>query len=264
VLGSPQRRQAISTENPYQPPVVTDEAPQPGSEDQPQGQPGPGYAYKPGGLAARAAVILLWISLGLGAASALAGLNYGNAYQQLQSAPTQEEASVLTLVTVAAFTLLVLLKFLARVVTGVFFCIWFHRAYKNVKLAFGVTGMRHSPGWAVGSFFVPFANLYIPLQCAQDFWVGSHPDVRSVNDDAALGVKSGLVALWWVLFLLMLLAGGIGGQMMDDLTPTFYAMLATVGADLATVAGALVAMRMIKRVEALQRDKHEELSGAVA
>ncbi len=40
--------------------------------------------------------------------------------------------------------------------------IWVYRVNANLREA-GLTELRYSPGWAVGSFFVPLANLVVPF-----------------------------------------------------------------------------------------------------
>src|SRR5664279_2860174 len=46
---------------------------------------------------------------------------------------------------------------------SVCFSMWFHRAYRNLPTL--VNGqLLTTPGWAVGSFFIPFLNLFRPYQ----------------------------------------------------------------------------------------------------
>lgn len=59
----------------------------------------------------------------------------------------------------------------AFVVTGIVFIVWFHRAYDNLE-ALGAR-MRHTPGWSIGGWFVPFAWLVIPKRAANDIWWGT-------------------------------------------------------------------------------------------
>jgi heme/copper-type cytochrome/quinol oxidase subunit 2 len=48
------------------------------------------------------------------------------------------------------------------IATIVFFLIWEYRAYKNLS-ALNAQNLEHSPGWAVGWWFIPFANLVKPF-----------------------------------------------------------------------------------------------------
>jgi Domain of unknown function (DUF4328) len=79
--------------------------------------------------------------------------------------------------------------------------VWIHRAYSNLYL-FGAQGLRYSPGWAVGGWFVPFLNLVRPVQVMQEIWRASSPAVRP--DERAAWQAEGLsprVAFWWAAYL---------------------------------------------------------------
>ena len=46
---------------------------------------------------------------------------------------------------------------------------WIIRAHKNLP-ALGADGMSITPGWAVGYFFIPFANLWKPFEAMRELW----------------------------------------------------------------------------------------------
>lgn len=67
----------------------------------------------------------------------------------------------------AALTILGIGIFIA---TAVFFLMWLHRSSSNLT-AFGYWKSRgYSPAWAVGSFFVPIVNLFVPYQTTKYVW----------------------------------------------------------------------------------------------
>ncbi|HJQ17931.1 MAG TPA: DUF4328 domain-containing protein [Allosphingosinicella sp.] len=53
-----------------------------------------------------------------------------------------------------------------------------------------------TPGWAVGWFFVPVANLVKPYQGVKETWVASHQASAQYEQ-----VESPLLALWWGLWI---------------------------------------------------------------
>src|SRR6266571_8305121 len=55
------------------------------------------------------------------------------------------------------------------VATAVVFLMWLSRSYRNLS-ALSSSPRAYSPGWAVGSFFVPFLNLVRPLQIVRELW----------------------------------------------------------------------------------------------
>ena len=58
------------------------------------------------------------------------------------------------------------------IVTGITFLKWIYRAYKNIQ-GFGAEGLRFSPGWAVGYYFIPILSLIRPVQVMSEIWRAS-------------------------------------------------------------------------------------------
>ncbi len=68
---------------------------------------------------------------------------------------------------------------------------WLYRAHANLHDA-DVDGLEFTPGWAVGWYFIPFANLFKPFQAMRELWTASHAEVDKFGDEAPSEVK-----LWW-------------------------------------------------------------------
>lgn len=56
--------------------------------------------------------------------------------------------------------------------------VWIYRAATTAR-ALGIPG-RYSPGWAVGGWFIPIANLFIPVQCLRDLLPPGHTTRRTI------------------------------------------------------------------------------------
>ncbi len=84
---------------------------------------------------------------------------------------------------------------------GVLALRWLYLANANAR-ALGADDMMGSPGWAVGWFFVPLANLVMPYMTVRDMWKASArpKDWQAAPAPAAIG-------LWWACWL----AAGISG-----------------------------------------------------
>jgi hypothetical protein len=80
------------------------------------------------------------------------------------------------------------------VAAAVVFIRWMSAAYRNVDVV-ARAERRYSHGWAIGSWFVPFMNLFRPKQIINDIWRAGGRDVS----DAQPGW---LLLAWWLLFLL--------------------------------------------------------------
>ena len=89
-----------------------------------------------------------------------------------------------------------LLSLVAFWVSGILVLRWIHRVNAN---AHGFAdGMTVSPGWNVGWFFIPFANLIKPFQGVRETW--------QVSQGAPNWQDSPVPALlrwWWALWLIM-------------------------------------------------------------
>jgi hypothetical protein len=88
------------------------------------------------------------------------------------------------------------------ILTSIPFGMWIYRANKNAR-ALGAEGMRHSAGWAVGSYFVPIVNFFAPFTAMREIWRAS---ADPGNWTAAPGTP--LLGWWWFLWL----AAAISGQ----------------------------------------------------
>ena len=89
----------------------------------------------------------------------------------------------------------------AYVITGIAFLKWIHRANLNCH-GFGAQGMKFSPGWSIGYYFIPILCLYRPYQAMKEIWrVSENP----YNWQHVMA--SPLLGLWWALWLI---AGFLG------------------------------------------------------
>ncbi len=92
-----------------------------------------------------------------------------------------------------AVTLLTLL-YAALLIPGLLFCVvlvcrFVYRATRNLERA-NARGLKISAGWAVGWYFIPFANLAMPFQSMKEIWISSHdPEHASAHEPSTLG--------WW-------------------------------------------------------------------
>lgn len=124
-----------------------------------------------------------------------------------------------TLIDQAAVTLSAMnvLTFLGCVIV---FCIWTYRAMKNLH-EMGSPEVDMSPGWAVGSYFVPIISYLVPFIGFQEIWRGTHKATGDgIGPNAAVG-------LWWATWVIGLIASSISSAVMpnDPLVPLFSSAL---------------------------------------
>ncbi|MCA9586206.1 MAG: DUF4328 domain-containing protein [Myxococcales bacterium] len=78
---------------------------------------------------------------------------------------------------------------------------WVHRVASNVR-ALGQEGLQMTPGWAVGVWFIPFANLVRPYIALKEIFAASDP--QTIGGGAAWrgGRVPKVLGLWWGAWLL--------------------------------------------------------------
>ena len=126
--------------------------------------------------------------------------------------------------------------FAAYVLTAIVFLIFFHRAYSNLAVL-GPGEQRWKTGWSVGSWFIPFLNLFRPKQIANDIWRGS--------DGSAVPP---VFNWWWAFFLV----GGIAQYGYDKEVMTIAEAKTVVYVqalgEVLTIAAALTGAAVVKLV----------------
>jgi hypothetical protein len=81
------------------------------------------------------------------------------------------------------------------------FLLWFFRAYANLP-RLGMRNLRYTPGWAIGSWFIPIFNLFRPKQIADDLYRATHGGTLHSAGSLKAQPVSPLLHWWWALFLL--------------------------------------------------------------
>jgi hypothetical protein len=132
---------------------------------------------------------------------------------------------------------------------------WIVRAHRNLP-ALGAENLDIRPGWALGYFFVPIANLWKPYTAMRTLWQASHHAPRWDLEDAPWW----LVA-WWVLWLVSAVLGRLvfsavtHAATLDELVDMTKLTIASSIVDL-VVDG--VAALLVYRIWKAQRTQYEE------
>ena len=141
---------------------------------------------------------------------------------------------------------------LLTLVTIVFFAMWIYRAAANVVAA-GTVGFDYTPGWAVGWFFIPFANLYKPYAAMRQIWNASQG-----GQGDALDRSEGLLAIWWGTWLLANIASNISLRLtINPASPEELRTGLQIGifASLVSLALYPAAWRLVGRITTAQRER---------
>ena len=147
--------------------------------------------------------------------------------------------------------------------TGISWCIWQHRGQANLH-DLGRTNLVFTPGWAVGWWFVPIANLFKPFQSVRELWRASEP----VLDGAAWSGSSTwpVIGTWWACWIApnLLAWTARGMRTSDDLHTIVSGDYWWMASDALLVLAAILAILIVRSVVERQRALMAVGSPAVA
>jgi hypothetical protein len=145
-----------------------------------------------------------------------------------------------------------ILIYLSTVVT---FSIWLYRSYRNIA-SFGYRA-AYSSGMAVGSFFIPIVNLFLPYQIVKELWQ------KSVSaEEAALAPSSvpSWFPLWWFFWLVANFVGRISQRISASETFSMSTVLVVgVVADALAIFAAILAIMVVGDIDQRQEETSAKL-----
>ncbi len=146
--------------------------------------------------------------------------------------------------------------FLVYIAAIVMFCMWTYRVNANIH-ALGAANLRFTPGWAVGWYFVPIANLWKPYQVMKEIWRASR-NPSGWQDDAS----SSIVGWWWFWWIVSNVQISIGSSPEQE---TLEAAITPAGLVLVAldVIAAVFAYRVVKQVGILQAEASDRSVSAI-
>ena len=108
---------------------------------------------------------------------------------------------------------LVVCWFAVYAFTAAMVCIFMYQANGNVR-ALGASELRISPGWSVGWWFIPFANLVKPVQSMSEIYRAS---IKPRGKSWKTVATPATVAVWWTFWLLTNILIGVQGKLDKEL-----------------------------------------------
>ncbi|MEU4061334.1 DUF4328 domain-containing protein [Streptomyces wedmorensis] len=145
------------------------------------------------------------------------------------------------------------LSFMVFLATGITFILWFRRLRGNAEI-WARDLQTRTPGYAIGCWFIPFGNLWIPRSIAVEIWRASRWEPYAADGKGELR----LLNVWWTCWVVGTLVNWISGQMYKTSESTETWVMATqwslVGYALDAVA-AVLAIRFVRRLTSMQHSK---------
>jgi hypothetical protein len=142
------------------------------------------------------------------------------------------------------------------VVTIVMFCVWTYRVNANIH-ALGAANLRFSPGWAVGWYFVPIANLWKPYQVMNEIWRASK-NPSGWQDEAS----SSIVGWWWFWWIVSNVQISIETSPQQETLEAAISPSGLISVALDLIA-AVFAFRVVKQVGLRQAEASDRSVSAV-
>lgn len=144
----------------------------------------------------------------------------------------------------------------------VIIAMWIHRMAWNARALAGAGKLDYTPGWAVGWYFVPFANLWKPYQAMKQIWQASHDPQRPERVDV-----SGVLPLWWLLWIVSCIIGNLSARMAlkaDTVDEEIAAAMAGIVSDAINIPLCLVFLLIVNRLFQAQTRQHRHRQAVLA
>lgn len=209
-------------------------------------------------------VVALFAAYILVAVSSIAAVILQLALPPVVLAAAEDDLEQVTLNDLIMFLVAVatLFVFISLVIA---FCVWLHRAAKNLPaLGNEKSKIEYSPGWAVGSFFVPFVNLVVPYKAVKEVWEKSDPVVRGVEDSLFTTPSSSppLILGWWIAWLVSNFLSNIAWRLESKSTSDTTSFVASVDviSNLAGIVAAVLAVMVVRDIDRRQTERAQHVS----
>ncbi|MGW4937357.1 DUF4328 domain-containing protein [Streptomyces sp. NPDC004166] len=144
------------------------------------------------------------------------------------------------------------LQALLLVATAVVFIIWFYRVRRNADF-FALDACEMKSGWAIGAWFIPIGNLWLPRKIAGEVWNAS-----TDWDSEPRGTSQTSMNLWWVLFVASSLIGRFSSSEYADganATELKHAAGMMIFSDVLDAMAAVFAILFVRKLTRMQVDK---------
>jgi hypothetical protein len=145
-----------------------------------------------------------------------------------------------------------------RVICVVLFLTWLYRVFRNLP-AIGARNLEFSPGWAIGWWFIPFANLVQPYKVVKELYGESRQAILREGAVDVFEVSTENVGLWWGAFLLSMFTLRISDAMAgsDTVEPSRYFPVAYLAGQILFAVAAGLVMVIIRNVNSWQYQAFE-------
>lgn len=145
-----------------------------------------------------------------------------------------------------------IIQMILFVITGIVFLRWIYFSNANSR-ALGAKGMRFTPGWSVGWYFVPIMHFFKPYQAMKEIW-------RTSKDPENWGLINtpSLLSNWWALWVISAILGQLSLKLSlraEEINELLTSSWVTLISDIIEIPLALVAIKMVTKIFRMQKEK---------
>jgi hypothetical protein len=165
----------------------------------------------------------------------------------------------------ARLNTMLVLRLFAAAATVVVWLVWQHRSQANLP-SLGAQGLKYTPGWAVGWWFIPFANFAMPYLTVRELRLASDPQAGALDWKARRAPA--LVAVWWAACLASIVLASLGSGASFSDNPSIGQLIVQdrwgIASNLILLAAAILAVMLVRAINALQAAKWTAVSSSLA
>lgn len=142
-----------------------------------------------------------------------------------------------------------LFQFSIAIATSVLFAIWIYRANFNAR-QLGAQGMKFSPGWSIGYYFIPILWFWKPYQAMREIWQASRAPSswKSVE-------RGAILPWWWSFFLVFAILSNASLRTTTgakEISEFLTSIGITIAADIVSIPATIIALILVKQIYKMQ------------
>jgi hypothetical protein len=123
--------------------------------------------------------------------------------------------------------------------------VWWTLAYRAAERTRG--NLRYRRSWAIGGWFVPFANFVVPKRVADDLWTASVVPEWPRDEEST---SSYLILGWWTSCILSVAIALFAQRHPDTVSELLTRNAVLLGRTVVVVVSAVLAIRLVGRITA--------------
>ncbi|HPE71211.1 MAG TPA: DUF4328 domain-containing protein [Candidatus Competibacter sp.] len=142
-----------------------------------------------------------------------------------------------------------IIQMIIFIISGVLMLKWIHRANYNAR-QIGAQDMVFTPGWSIGWYFIPIANLWKPYQAMKEIWKASS-NPRSWSKASV----SPMLPWWWFFWIVSTMLGNASFRLAmraEEINTLLIANVVTQLSDVAGIPLSLIVLGIIGKVYDMQ------------